>query len=530
MALDPLEHLDLSDLPDYDADQEYRALLRALRRQEGFGLIFVRCSPEQGNQLIATLPQDLPRKRYEVLTLLEPLPEGDFLGRAAEFLAQSSADIVFVQGLEHSLLDYEETKRQSGWSKAESQNYSWKGVPPILRNLNQQRDRFRNELPVCFVFLVPLFVMKYLRRRAPDFFDWRSGVFEFQDAQDFITQKIQECFLEDYEKVQGMTPSERIRQAVRIRDLLEDPSINPDERFRLLIDLGVIQASSETFEDAQISCNKALDTHVSTADNLVLKGQLLASLSRDEEAISNYDKALAIKPDDHDTWYNRGNSLDELGRYEEAIASYDHALKVKPDKHEAWTNRGISLRKLGRYDEAIASYDHALKVKPDYHTAWYNRGFALDELGRYEEAITSYDHALKVKPDYHTAWNNRGIALHNLGRYEEAIASYDHALKVKPDKHDAWNNRGISLRKLGRYDEAITSYDHALKVKPDDHTAWYNKACCYSLQGKAELALENLKQAIQLSPDENRELAKTDSEFDPIRNDPRFQALVENAK
>jgi superkiller protein 3 len=33
MTLDPLEQLDLSELPDYDADAEYGALLRALRRQ-----------------------------------------------------------------------------------------------------------------------------------------------------------------------------------------------------------------------------------------------------------------------------------------------------------------------------------------------------------------------------------------------------------------------------------------------------------------------------------------------------------------
>ncbi|NMF81852.1 hypothetical protein [Nodosilinea sp. P-1105] len=181
MVLDPLEHLDLSDLPDYDADQEYQALLRAVRRQQGFGIIFVRCSPDRGNRLIKDLTRDLPRKHCDVLTLTEPLPEGDFFSRAESFLAEHPADVVFVQGLEHSLLDYEETKRQSGWTAAESRGYSWKGVPPILRNLNQQRDKFRNQLPVCFVFLVPLFLVRYLTRRAPDFFDWRSGVFEFRE-------------------------------------------------------------------------------------------------------------------------------------------------------------------------------------------------------------------------------------------------------------------------------------------------------------------------------------------------------------
>ena len=53
----------------------------------------------------------------------------------------------------------------------------------------------------------------------------------------------------------------------------------------------------------------------------------------------------------------------------------------------------------------------------------------------------------------------------------------------------------------------------------------YSKACCYALQNRLELALENLQKAIQLD-NEYREMAKTDSDFDNIRNDVRFQELL----
>ncbi|WP_204140977.1 tetratricopeptide repeat protein [Halomicronema sp. CCY15110] len=188
-----------------------------------------------------------------------------------------------------------------------------------------------------------------------------------------------------------------------------------------------------------------------------------------------------------------GNGLYEAGRYEEAIAAYDAALNIKPDKDEALYNKGNALSDLGRYEEAIAAYDAALNIKPDKDEALYNKGGALVNLGRYEDAISAYDAALKIKPDYPEALNNKGVALWNLGRYEDAIAAYDAALGIKPDK-----------------DEAL-----------------YNKACCYGLQGQVEPALENLERAIQLSPDEYRELAKTDTDFDTIRADPRFQALME---
>ncbi|WP_239112654.1 tetratricopeptide repeat protein, partial [Halomicronema sp. CCY15110] len=301
MALDPLEQIDLSDLPDYDADDEYRALLRALRRQQGFGLLFVRCSPEQGRKLIEKLQQDLPQKHCERLTLTESLPGGDFFGRAAEFLAEHSADVVFVEGLRHSLLEYEDIKRASGWSEAEILNYSWRDIPLILRNLNQQRDAFRNQLSTCFVFLVSPFLVKYLARRAPDFFDWRSGVFEFKDSREDITRSLETDRFEDYDRILQLMPEERRWQMIRIRDLLEQNNISSEQHSQLFFDLGRLQHAENAYEDA----------------------------------IASYDCAVDIQPDKHVAWNNRGNALFNLGRYEEAITSYDRAVDIKPDDHKA---------------------------------------------------------------------------------------------------------------------------------------------------------------------------------------------------
>ncbi|MEM9818564.1 MAG: tetratricopeptide repeat protein [Cyanobacteria bacterium P01_D01_bin.6] len=501
MALDPLEELDLSELPDYDADAEYRALLRALQRQQGFGILFVRCSPERGSKLIEELRQDLPQRHCERLTLTESLPEGDFFGRAAAFLKEHPADIVFVEGLRHSLLEYEDIKRASGWSEAEILNYSWRDVPLILRNLNQQRDEFRNQLPTCFVFLVSPFLVKYLARRAPDFFDWRSGVFEFKTSREEIARSLETDLFEDFDHLQQMTPQERREQIIRLLGYLEDSDLSADERFKALFDLGLYQFADDSYQDGRLSWNQALDTEVSTAENLTHQGQILAVQRRYEEAIASYERAVDIKPDKHDAWNNRGIALDDLGRYEEAIASYDRAVDIKPDKHEAWYNRGIALQNLGRYEDAIASYERAVDIKPDKHDAWNNRGIALQNLGRYEDAIASYERAVDIKPDDHDAWNNRGIALQNLGRYEDAIASYERAVDIKPDKHDAWYNRGIALQNLGRYEDAIASYERAVDIKPDKHDAWNNRGIALQNLGRYEEAIASYDKALEIKSD-----------------------------
>jgi uncharacterized caspase-like protein/tetratricopeptide (TPR) repeat protein len=213
-----------------------------------------------------------------------------------------------------------------------------------------------------------------------------------------------------------------------------------------------------------------------------------------------------------------------LANFEPPIEITKFYPEIDPKDSDAWFTKGFELTD---YKQKIACYDKALEIKPDKHEAWYNRGVTLGNLGRNEEAITSDDKALEIKPDYHEAWDNRGVALMYLGRYEEAITSYDKALEIKPDYHQAWNNRGIALNDLGRYEEAITSYDKALEIKPDFTNAYYNKACLFALQTKIETALELLTTAIKLDP-KYREMAKTDSDFDAIRDDFRFQALIQS--
>ncbi len=418
----PLKLTDWDDDLPIDKDEEYQAFIRTLQFTEGFELLFVRCSPAGGKLLITKVKEDINNKNIEVLQLDKSINNlYEIINNLAN---KDQINILFITGLEFSLYEYEECKKLAGWSSKETYSYSWEGVPPVLINLNQQRERFRDNLKMCFVFLLPQFAIKYFIQRAPDFFDWRSGLFNFPLDSTTLEQESSRIIEKgDYEQYINLTEVERNIKILEIHELIEH-DISSDKKANLLLELGNLQRAGKS------------------------------------------------------------------------------------------------------YQEAISSYDKALEFKPDYHLAWHKRGWSLHKLGRYEEAISSYDKALEFKPNDHEALNSRGISLKNLGRYEEAISSYDKALEFKPYYHHAWNNRGISLDDLGRYEEAISSYDKALECRPDYHEAWYNKACYYALQGNIEQAIENLQTAINLNPDNYREMAKTDSDFDAIREDKRFQALI----
>lgn len=195
-----------------------------------------------------------------------------------------------------------------------------------------------------------------------------------------------------------------------------------------------------------------------------------------------------------------------------------------------WLNQGKLLFDLEQ-DEALEAYDEVIGINPELAEGWYRRGRALFYLERYPEAITSSDRALRLEPNYFGAWNTRGVALYNSERYPEAITSYDKAIQINRNWGSlgpaiTWYNQGDALISLERYPEAIASYDKALKIDPKFDLAYYNKACVYALQGKVDLAIENFQQVIKLDPGKLQELAKTDPDFDRIRQDERFQALL----
>jgi tetratricopeptide (TPR) repeat protein len=233
-------------------------------------------------------------------------------------------------------------------------------VPPILNHLNQQRERFRDSFKICFVFLLRAFSINYFLHRAPDFFDWRSGVFERPTTAEVLEQEISSLLLleGDAGKYLKLPHEQKIEKVLEIQECLKAKHQKThSRRERLLLELGY----------------------------------LLVATNEYEAALTYYDQALSIKQDYHEAWNNKGIALSNLKRYKEAIASYHQALKIKPDYHEAWYNQGNALYSLKFYEQAINSYNKAMEFKPDYAEALYYKEQALDKLGQHEKAKVSHD-------------------------------------------------------------------------------------------------------------------------------------------
>lgn len=75
------------------------------------------------------------------------------------------------------------------------------------------------------------------------------------------------------------------------------------------------------------------------------------------------------------------------------------------------------------------------------------------------------------------------------------------------------------------YDKAMEVLAKALEEYPDDATLLYNLACAESMAGQTGDAFEHLRQSVERE-ERFRELARTDTDFDPIRAEPEFQRLL----
>ncbi len=349
------------DLPA-EPNEEYNSLVRALKWEEGFGLFFVECSPAGGQQIMAKLREDIPGKKFDVLPLDENVY--NFYELVEGLPNREDIDVLFVTGLEYSLFLYEKEKREEGWDSKEIYSYSGRGVPPVLVNLNQQRERFRDNFDICFVFLIPRFAVNYFLQRAPDFFDWRSGLFRLpMDVESLQWQTLLICFQkENWEDYKRLSSEEIKKKLAEIQSLID--------------------------EDLQTDNSKA---HL-----LNEQGILLAATGEYELAIEAFEKALQINPDKHEARYNKGNALSDLGRYELAIEAYEKALQITPDNCDAWNNKGVMLNNLGRYELAIEAYEKALQIKPDLHESCYNKACCYALQGKVELAIENLQRAINL--------------------------------------------------------------------------------------------------------------------------------------
>ena len=104
------------------------------------------------------------------------------------------------------------------------------------------------------------------------------------------------------------------------------------------------------------------------------------------------------------------------------------------------------------------------------------------------------------------------------------IKRAEEALRLHPENSRPAQLGAPTLARIGEREKAIDWLERAMFIDPDDPIVSYNAACTYTQLGEVDQAFDALERWAGNSGSEMELWIETDSDFDPIRSDPRFEA------
>ena len=227
--------------------------------------------------------------------------------------------------------------------------------------------------------------------------------------------------------------------------------------------------------------------------------------SRDEDALGSAERALAIDPNLAEALCIKARYLaDEDAKPEEADRQIQLALGLEPDSWEVNKEAARLLSRAGKMREAIPYFEKAASlVESDYHST-----------GMLQTCYTAIDDPVGLKR----------AAEMTLERTQRALAT-DPAIGA------ALGFGATALAALGEGERAKEWIKRALLMDPDNFTMRWNLTCALSryLQDK-DAAIELLATFVDRAPPPMVKYLRLDTDLDPLRDDPRFEALVAAAE
>ncbi len=208
------------------------------------------------------------------------------------------------------------------------------------------------------------------------------------------------------------------------------------------------------------------------------------------------------------------------------------ALELGPELAEAHVARGHAVSLQGRRAEAEAEFETALNLNPQLFDAAYMYGRALVAQGNLEKAAKMFERAAELRPEDYVVPGLLGGAYASMGRTADAqrafkrqIDAASKRLELNPDDPRALYMGGSALARLGENTRAKEWANQALAINASDATVLYNVACIYSCSGQVDQAITLLERAVAAGFG-HWNWIEHDSDFDPLRSSPRYQALL----
>jgi len=251
-------------------------------------------------------------------------------------------------------------------------------------------------------------------------------------------------------------------------------------------------APQDCYPKAKAAAEKALELDNSLAEAHTSMAQVFCYHLELHPAVREFDRAIELNPNypTAHQWYG-SSALTALGQFDKAIAEVKRAIELDPLSLVINTDLGNTLYRARRYDDAIAQMRKTLEMDPGFYYAHWNLGSALAAKGALGPAIEEYQKARSLNDD--------PSMLGLLGR----------ALAVS-----------------GNRTEAMKILEQLNTISKERYVSAYSFALVHLGLGDKDEALRYLEKAYEDRAGELLRYIRVDPLLDPLRGDPRFEALV----
>ncbi|MEJ2371047.1 MAG: tetratricopeptide repeat protein [Gemmatimonadales bacterium] len=243
----------------------------------------------------------------------------------------------------------------------------------------------------------------------------------------------------------------------------------------------------EVLPKAQAAAEEALRIDPELAAAHTSLGQFHQIAMRWDEARAAHERALELDPGNAIARQTYGSLLVMVGQAEEGLAQVRRAVELDPLSAQSRTAYAALLLYAREYAAAIEESARTLELEPELDYLHYVQGFAHALSGDVEAGIAAVRRADEINGG--EAYSRVGLAylLAMAGRRAEALEIIE-----------ALEGQTPSLREIG---------------------------LVYGVLGEMDLAFEYLDRAFEEEPASLSFMA-TDPTADPIRDDPRYEALL----
>jgi tetratricopeptide (TPR) repeat protein len=261
-----------------------------------------------------------------------------------------------------------------------------------------------------------------------------------------------------------------------------------------------------------------------------------------KESTANLERAAALSPKDAWVLQNLGSNYYANRNFEAAEKIFDRAIEAAPQSLGPRAEKAklvvdwkgdlsVMEKELGQVPAGIDP--DGLVTFSRLQLLLFQRKFndALTLLQQSPQNVFHYDKPRELfEGAIYTFLNDKEKA---LSAFERARPIAEKALSESPDNASRHVTLGLILAGLGEKELAIAEGKRAVQLLPESQDAFDGPkttvalAEIYALTGESDRALELLDRSLRTPNGVTVPVLRLDPIWDPLRSDPRFQALIE---